>query len=96
MKNSTDSIILCQDKMFSELYSLNTLVNMTKNYCQELEFKGEYYGGNKICVKKISEERNEYLTMLSLIRNKLDKLINLNVNLEKELYISIPTIAADK
>jgi hypothetical protein len=58
---------------------------MTKNYCQELEFKGEYYGCNNKIIKKLSIERNEYITMLTLIANKLEEVIALNLNIEREL-----------
>lgn len=85
MKNSKISVVASHDELMNELYSLYTLLNMTKNYCQELEFKGEYYGGNNSCIKKISNERNEYLTMMSLMRNKLDDVININQNIEQNL-----------
>jgi len=84
MKSRNNSVTEYQDKMFSELYSLNTLVNMTKNYCQDLEFKGQYYGGDSDFAKKLSDERNEYLTMLNLIAGKLNTVINLNLNIENE------------
>ena len=85
MKNSKVSVVAAHDKIMSELYSLYTLINMTRNYCQELEFKGEYYGGSHFCVEKFSKERNEYLTMMSLMSNKLDDVITLNLNIEREL-----------
>ena len=58
---------------------------MTKNYCQELEFQGQYYGVDNASVKKLSNERNEYLIMLNLIRCKLDEIINYNLDIERKL-----------
>ena len=96
MKNSKNSVAIYQNKLFNELYSINTLLNLTKNYCQELEFKVEYYGASKNCIKNFSNERNDYLTMFTIMRNKLNNAISINLELEREFYNKIPTIAADK
>jgi len=77
-----------QDEVFNELYYMNTLINVTKNACQEREFKGEYYGIPKDFVKNISDERNEYISLLSLASDKLKNTLTLNLSLEKELTLN--------
>ena len=75
------------DNAIEELYSVNTYVSITKRFCQEQEFKGEYYGLNYNYLKKLSEERNSYITMLSLIAEKIADIIKINLNLEEELTL---------
>ena len=82
-------------KGYDELYKINTLLNVTKNRCQELEFKGEYYGIPYKKSIKLSSERNDYITMLEIISDKVSSLMSLYNLLEKD-YSKIPTIAADK
>ena len=71
------------DKAIDELYSINPYVNMIKSYCQEQEFKGEYYGLHNKQMLKLSEERNGYITMLTLISGKLSDIIDLNLSIER-------------
>ena len=78
-------VILCNDRLSDELYSTCTLVNATRTSCQFKEFNGEYYGIPQSYVKKISDERNEYLSLLDLISDKIGKAYKINLNLEDKL-----------
>ena len=82
---------------FSEMYIVNTLINVAKNNCQEKEFKSEYYGIPMKYISCISDERNDYINILSVVADKLSHLIELYLLHENEFnYNSTPTIAADK
>lgn len=69
-----------QDEVLSELYSINTLVNATKTCCQLREFNGEYYGIPKDYVPMISNERNEYISLLSILSDKINYIGKLNLD----------------
>ena len=69
-----------QDEVLSELYNTNTLVNAMKTCCQAKEFSGEYYGIPKDFIQMISNERNEYISMLTIISDKINHIENINVN----------------
>ena len=81
-------ILSCQNEIISELYDANTLVNALKAYCQEREFKGEYYGIPKDYISEISEERNEYLSLLMILSDKLKLINKLNLCLENKILKS--------
>ncbi len=72
---------------FNEIYILNTLINMVKNSCEEKEFKGDYYGIHKDAIIKLSSERNDYINILSIISDKISRLIMLNLALENEISL---------
>ena len=84
-KNRKSDALSYQDKVFNELYDTNALVNATKIYCQEREFNGEYYGMPKIYTAKVSEERNQYISLLTIISDKLNNINSINLNLEREI-----------
>ena len=74
-----------QDKAFDELYSATTLVNATLTCCKEREYKGQYYGIPENFIQMISNERNEYISLLTLIFDKLQYLNKINLSLEQEI-----------
>ncbi len=77
-----------QNDICNELYYINTLINVTKSVCQEREFKSDYYGIPNNYTKQISDERNEYISLLSLVSDKLKYIMTLNLSLEKELSLN--------
>ena len=79
--------LLYHDKVFDELYSASTLVKATLTCCKEREFKGQYYGVPNNFIQMISNERNEYISMLTLIFDKLQYLNKINLSLEHELSL---------
>ena len=86
MHKST-GILKTHEKAFNELYFTNTLVKMIKNSCEKLEYNGEYYGLTSDNKNKLSAERNDYINMLTLISDRISKLENLNLTLEKEILL---------
>ena len=80
-------ILSYQNDVFNNLHYANTLVNMTKLYCSEREYKGQYYGISQKNLKLLSDERNEYLAMLDLISDKLSDIQKLNLCIEEELTL---------
>ncbi len=87
MENRKSDVLLYQNDVFDKLYYANTLVNMTKTSCLEREIKGQYYGVTDENLKKLSNERNEYIAMLELISDKLSDIFNLNLGIEEELSL---------
>ena len=81
------SLLSYSEKLYDEMYSLDVLINATKCCCQEKEFCGEYYGIPKNFIHKISNERNEYLSLLAVISEKVKHVIKLNKIIEKELTL---------
>ena len=85
--NLMTEALSCNDEVLNELFSTKALVNVTKNCCQEREFKGEYYGIPQHFIPKISDERNEYISLLTLISDKLKYIHKLNLNMEEKLSL---------
>ena len=69
-----------QDEVLSELYNTNVLVNAAKNCCQVREFQGNYYGIPQNFVPMISNERNEYISILTMISDKLNYIGKINIS----------------
>ena len=83
--NHKSDALSYQDEVFNELYYTKTLVEATKTCCQDREFKGQYYGIPQNYIPMISDERNEYISLLTLISDKLKNMHKLNLCLEKEI-----------
>ena len=69
-----------QDEVLEGLFDAKTLVNVTKKCCLTREFNGDYYGIPKDYVPMISNERNEYISLLTLISDKLYNIGQLKIN----------------
>ena len=84
-KSDKGNALSYNDEALNELYVANTLIKATKTYCLEKEYNRQYYGIPNIYAIKLSEERNEFITLLNLISEKLTNLNKLYLILEKEL-----------
>ena len=84
IKHKSD-VVSYNNKAFSELHDIKALLKATITYCNDKEFKGIYYDLSNKLKEKLSEERNEYVSLLEIAINKLDILININTYIEKEL-----------
>ncbi len=73
-----------QQANFDELYKADSIVQLTIHSCQEREFSGQYYGASDIVKKKISEERNNYINMMTLLAERVSNMMELNLLFEKE------------
>lgn len=77
--------LLCHDEVLSELYNASKLIKVTKISCQEREFSKNYYGISKECIPMLSDERNEYLSLLTVISDKISYAYNLSLTLENKI-----------
>ena len=82
-KNSENSLMQYYEKTFDELCVINSIVKLVKNSCLEREFSGEYYGIPQEKIIHISEERNNYINMLTLLAERVTNIMNLHLILEK-------------
>lgn len=86
-KNCNINILMYHEKLLNEIYDADVLLKATKCCCQEKEFRGEYYGIPQNFTQMISNERNEYLSLLTLILNKISHINTLNEHIENELTL---------
>ena len=75
------------DKALDELQDATSLVNALLTCCKDKEFKGEYYGIPFDFTQMLSNERNEYLSLLSIAADKLYNLKHLHLCIERELSL---------
>ena len=89
-----DSIIM----QFEDLSQLESVIKLTKDVCLNKELFSQYYNLTKSEQLLLSEERNHYINMLTIALDKILKLKELLIFIEKSLcdYKRTPTIAADK
>lgn len=80
----------CQvDSSIDELFKLISLIRFTKESCLAKEMNAIYYNLNGINRFKLSEERNDYINILSIAEEML-------FSFQEKYYNNTPTIAADK
>ena len=92
------SILTQCERLYDELFTLESVIKLTKEVCLKKEFTAIYYElteNNKIA---LSEERNHYINLLSIALDKVERLKGINSSIEQEVcfYSKTPTIAADK
>lgn len=75
---------ICQNT-YDEITLLDSLISMAYETCLNLELNSEYYENNDNYILKISEERNRYINILSLARERLKNIEQLNTKLEYEI-----------
>ena len=85
MNNRISDALSYNDEAFEELYNTKTLINALLLSCQNREFKGQYYGIPNYAAIKLSNERNEYMSFLTMISDKIDNLKRINLGIEKEI-----------
>lgn len=80
-----EKILRSIEKSFDELFTLESILKLTKEACLEREVTGVYYNMEKEGRANLSEERNHYNNLLSIA---LDKIANLKeINLKAEIEI---------
>lgn len=77
MKNVCEINLINQNnKLYNDMYSINSLIKMLLETCKNTEFNGQYYGimdtGQRF---KLSNERNNYINVLTILSDKMDELI---------------------
>ena len=83
------------ESIFDKIYTLESIIKLTLSNCQDKEITSSYYDVSSKNTIKLSEERNNYINMLTIALEKLEQLKTISSNLEIS-YNNTPTIAADK
>lgn len=82
-----NNVLAYNEELLNEVYSADVLLNATICCCKEREFRGEYYGIPQNFVHNISNERNEYLSLLTMLSDKIKSINILNRRVEEELIL---------
>jgi mannitol/fructose-specific phosphotransferase system IIA component (Ntr-type) len=85
--NRKSNVLLYQNEIVDELFNTHTLVKVIKTCCEQREYSGDYYGIPNAYIPHISNERNEYISLLTIISDKLKRVNLMNLDLEKELTL---------
>ena len=75
------------DKVFEELYVMDTLIDLAKTSCQEKEFKGQYYGIRYPKTKDLSAERFGYINIFTILADKLSNIKKLSLSIENSVNL---------
>lgn len=81
----TKKILSSLDDTFDVLFSLESIIKMTHNTCRDKEIYSIYYDLPNNYKITLSEERNNYINMLTLALDKISNLKELNLVVEKEI-----------
>lgn len=74
---------LCQNA-YEELTVIDSLLCVIQESCLNLEMKSEYYNSKEDYTLKISEERNRYINLTSIARERIKKVEFLNTQIENK------------
>lgn len=77
---------LCQNA-YEELTVIDSLLVAIQETCLNLEMKSEYYNSQKTSTLKISEERNRYINLTSIARERIKKMEFLNSQMENKAIL---------
>ena len=69
--------LLKVENVNDEIENIETLLELTKNYCLSKEFQSVHYNLSDAGAFLLSKERNHYINMLSITLDKLDKSVNI-------------------
>lgn len=83
MNVDTFYVNLCQNA-YEELSVIESIISSVQESCLNLELNSQYYDIDNF-VLKISEERNRYINLLSIAREKIKNIEILNTQLEEKL-----------
>ena len=87
------------ENTFDIVFLLESIIKVTQETCIDKEIYSVHYNLSSKDKMSLSQERNNYINMLSLALDKLSNLKEINLYIEKELNClqsNTPTIAADK
>ncbi len=80
-----EKIFTSIEKVAEELFTLESIIKVTKDTCQEREFAGIYYNLEVNAKTNLSKERNHYNNLLNIALDKITNLQEINLNIELEL-----------
>ena len=99
MSNDRHNLLMTNfESIFEKIFMLESVIKLTLNSCKEKEFKAEYYNIEFNNIINLSEERNNYINMLTIALEKLEQIKTISSSFENNCinYSRTPTIAADK
>lgn len=86
-KIHNSKIVALNQQTFEELYIIDSIIDVTRNTCENFEFNGQYYGITPDKSHQLSAERNNYINMLNILAEHIGNIKNLNLGLEKEVTL---------
>ncbi len=79
-------IVASIENSFNELFTLESIIKLTKESCLDKEFTSIYYELSGEHKNILSAERNNYINMLTLALDKISNLKQIILTAEKEAY----------
>ena len=85
MSENNKAVKLCCESIYDQLFHLESIIKITKDACLDKEFQSVYYNLSSKAKYTLSEERNNYINMLTIALDKISELKAINDNIENEL-----------
>ncbi len=85
--NSYRNLLSYSQEVFDELHTIDSIVQLTKQSCEEREFSGKYYDIPADKSVRLSAERNHYINMLNILSERISNMISLNLSMENEIML---------
>lgn len=86
MGDYNKKIHVCCENLYDELFLLESIIKMTQEVCLKKEFSSNYYNLSGKEKFTLSEERNNYINMLSIALDKVNELKAINNHIENEFF----------
>ena len=85
MEKDHKKILSCFQTTFDELFLLESIIKLTKESWLDREVSSQYYNLPEEKKRHLSEERNNYINMLSIALDRVKNLKDINTIIEEEL-----------
>ncbi len=85
MEKDHKHILSCFQTTFDELFLLESIIKLTKESCLDREVTSQYYNLSEEKKRYLSEERNNYINMLSIALDRVKILKDINNQIEEEI-----------
>ena len=67
---------------YKELSIIDSIISAMQDNCISLEFNSQYYEDSNDISSKLSEERNKYINLLTVAKERIKNIEELNTKLE--------------
>ena len=85
MEKDHKHILSCFQTTFDELFLLESIIKLTKESCLDREVTSQYYNLSEEKKRYLSEERHNYINMLSIALDRVKILKDINNQIEEEI-----------
>lgn len=85
MEKDHNHVLSCFQTTFDELFLLESIIKLTKESCLDREVTSQYYNLSEEKKRHLSEERNNYINMLSIALDRVKILKDINNQIEEEI-----------